>query len=122
MKKADVQIGAKYSAKVGDRLTVVTILGEVERGGYGRRNRVTHWVARNERTGREVEIKSAAKLRSMVEASPDSTEGRFNRFSGYLAEAGVSDPVFAALQFSRLEAGIKDGSIHDAALVAHSRL
>jgi hypothetical protein len=122
MLKSDVQIGAKYSAKVSGRLTVVEILRERESGGYGGRTRRTHWVARNIKTGREVEIRSAAKLRSMVEASPDSEEGRFDRFSGYISEAGVNDPVLAAQQWALIEAGIKDGRIHDAALVAHSRM
>ena len=55
MKKADVVIGQHYVAKVSGQLTVVRIDCPCP---YSR-----GWIATNIRTGREVHIKSAAKLR-----------------------------------------------------------
>jgi len=55
MKKKDVQIGGRYTAKVSGRLTVVKILGASPYGG---------WDGWNEKTGREVRIKSAQRLRA----------------------------------------------------------
>jgi hypothetical protein len=53
MKKADVQIGGRYVAKVS-RLTVVRIDREASTGG---------WIATNVETGRTVRVRSAARLR-----------------------------------------------------------
>lgn len=52
--KKDVEIGARYVAKVSGNLVTVQITREHDRGG---------WIAMNLFTGREVRIKSAAKLR-----------------------------------------------------------
>lgn len=52
--KINVKIGGKYKAKVGGFNTTVTILRESPTKG---------WYARNERTGREVYIRSAQRLR-----------------------------------------------------------
>ena len=65
MRKADVQVGAKYSAKVSGTLTVVRIDGIRSLRGLTRNT--TGWYATNLKTGREVMIRSAAKLRSLVE-------------------------------------------------------
>jgi hypothetical protein len=54
MKKSDIQIGGQYVAKVSGKLTTVKILNESPYGG---------WDGRNTVTGREVRIRSAAKLR-----------------------------------------------------------
>lgn len=54
MKKADVEIGGYYVAKVSGDLQVVRVLKTSTYGG---------WDARNERTGRWVRIKSARRLR-----------------------------------------------------------
>ena len=54
MKKSDVQIGHTYLAKVSGQVVPVKILGESPYKG---------WIARNEKTGREVRIKSAQRLR-----------------------------------------------------------
>lgn len=62
MKKAEIQIGATYLMHHSSGRTVVKILRTVQRGGYGSSREVTHWIARNLRTGREIEIKSAVKL------------------------------------------------------------
>lgn len=55
MKKSQIKIGGRYVAKISTTLTVVRITGESRYGG---------WDATNEKTGRAVRIKSAAKLRS----------------------------------------------------------
>lgn len=54
MKKADVKIGGKYTAKVSDKLTTVRIDAENAHGG---------WDATNVATGKKVRIKSAQRLR-----------------------------------------------------------
>ena len=54
MKKADVQIGNTYIAKVSNRLVPVLLMAESVHGG---------WVARNETTGRVIRIRTAARLR-----------------------------------------------------------
>lgn len=59
MKKAQVEIGKRYVAKVSGELTVVRLSAESRYGG---------WDAVNERTGRTVRIKSAAKLRKEITA------------------------------------------------------
>lgn len=58
MRKKDVRVGERYTAKVSGRVVVVRIVGEYSYGG---------WEARNEETGRTVRIKTAARLRSLVE-------------------------------------------------------
>jgi len=62
MKKEDIRINGYYSAKVSDKLTVVRIVEEHHNGG---------WLATNTKTGKQVRIKSAAKLRG--EVKPDGT-------------------------------------------------
>ena len=54
MKRQDVQIGSTYIAKVSGVLAKVRITGESPFGG---------WVGRNLATGREIRIRSAARLR-----------------------------------------------------------
>ena len=54
MKKAEVQIGGRYVAKVSGTLTTVRIDHENPHGG---------WDATNVATGRAVRIRSAARLR-----------------------------------------------------------
>jgi len=58
MKKSDVQIGHTYLAKVSGQVVPVKILSESPYKG---------WVARNEKTGREVRIRSAQRLRREVQ-------------------------------------------------------
>ena len=57
MKKAQVEIGKSYAAKVSGRITMVTIRSESIHGG---------WNGRNVETGRDVRIKSAQRLRYEV--------------------------------------------------------
>ena len=54
MKRAEVEIGGVYRAKVSGRLVYVTIRRPSVYGG---------WVAVSTLTGREVRIKTAARLR-----------------------------------------------------------
>lgn len=54
MKKADIAQGRVYVAKVSGHLARVRIVAESPYGG---------WIGRNEDTGRDVRIKSAARLR-----------------------------------------------------------
>jgi hypothetical protein len=54
MKRQDVQIGSTYIVKVSGMLTKVRITGESPYGG---------WRGTNLVTGREVRIRSAARLR-----------------------------------------------------------
>lgn len=59
MKKAEVQIGGVYVAKVSGHLTTVRIDRESPYGG---------WDATNVATGRSIRVRSAARLRK--EARP----------------------------------------------------
>lgn len=59
MKKSEVKINGRYYAKVSDKVTEVRIKGVSRFGG---------WDAVNESTGREIRIKSAARLRGAVGA------------------------------------------------------
>ena len=54
MKKRDVEIGREYVVKVSGRLTRVRLNSESPYGG---------WTGTNTSTGREVRIKTAARLR-----------------------------------------------------------
>lgn len=66
MLKKQIKIGNSYRAKVSNVIVTVRIL-RVPAYGNG-------WIALNLKTGREVRIKSAAKLRSEVaEAIEDSS-------------------------------------------------
>ncbi len=58
MKKADVEIGGEYAAKVSRKLTRVKILGRSPRGG---------WNAVNLNTGRVIYIRTAGRLRWRLE-------------------------------------------------------
>ena len=70
MKKSEVKIGSVYTAMISGKLTNVQIVSEVTARGYGANSRdTTNWMAKNLRTGKEVRIKSAAKLRSEVPAT-----------------------------------------------------
>lgn len=59
MKKADVEVGAVYQAKISGRLVPVKILGESSTG--------KGWKGLNLVTDRQVTIKSAQKLRRRIE-------------------------------------------------------
>jgi len=54
MKKSQVKIGETYAVKVSGVIQPVKVIEEFPRGG---------WVGINRRTGREVRIKTAGRLR-----------------------------------------------------------
>lgn len=66
MKKADVKVGSTYVMKHTSGMIHARILREKAhrcRGHWSGNDRTTtHWIAVNLKTGREIEIKSAAKL------------------------------------------------------------
>jgi len=59
MKKADVVVGQRYWARVSGRVVAVKICSEHRLGG---------WSAINTETGREVRIRTAGRLRSVLVA------------------------------------------------------
>ncbi|MBS1877861.1 MAG: hypothetical protein JSU00_31950 [Acidobacteria bacterium] len=66
MKKNDIKVGATYLVKVSGTLTKVRLTREHARGG---------WYGTNFATGREIRIRTAARLRSEApsaqQISPD---------------------------------------------------
>lgn len=62
MFKRDVKVGATYLCNHTSGRVPIRILRTVARGGWGDTREVTHWIAINLKTGREIELKSAAKL------------------------------------------------------------
>ncbi len=60
-KKADVQVGVVYIARVSGKLVEVKIMDVLH--NQGPKRNMTRWLAKNLSTGREIVIKSAAKLR-----------------------------------------------------------
>ena len=62
MKKADVKIGSVYLCNHTSGKVPVKILAEKEPVNRKYHKARTHWRAINLKTGREIEIKSAAKL------------------------------------------------------------
>jgi len=57
MKKHEVTIGGVYAAKVSGKITIIRLLRESPYGG---------WDAVNTATGREVRVKTAARLRRQL--------------------------------------------------------
>ena len=75
MLKSEVVVGRQYRARIGGNIVTVRIDEVVETPGYkatslysGRRTTPakTKWLATNLATGRQITIKSAAKLRAEV--------------------------------------------------------
>ena len=64
MKAKNIQIGARYAAKVSGQVQTVKILAASPHGG---------WVARNTATGRDVRIKSPQRLRYEIRPARDPT-------------------------------------------------
>ena len=64
MKKAEVEVGGVYLAKVSGVLTLVKIEGETRSSGL--RSTRTWWRATNLKTKREITIRSATRLRARV--------------------------------------------------------
>jgi hypothetical protein len=61
MKKSEVEVGKNYLVKVSGNLCSVKVTGESPYGG---------WIGRNTVTGREVRIRTAARLRRPLSPKP----------------------------------------------------
>jgi hypothetical protein len=61
MKAKDIKIGSRYYAKVSGTVQAVRVIRTVERFGFSDTGR-THWICVNEKTQREIEVKSAQRL------------------------------------------------------------
>lgn len=69
MTKKDVQVGSTYVAMVSGKLARVRITEEIERQTSYRPPRfMTSWRAVNVDTGREITVKSAARLRRLSQS------------------------------------------------------
>jgi hypothetical protein len=67
--KKDVKIGETYRMNHSSGKIDVRILRAVERSAYSSSSRTRlHWIGINLKTGREIEIKSAAKLTELPPA------------------------------------------------------
>jgi hypothetical protein len=88
MKKRDVVLGQVYAMKVSGRVQPVRLIAESPYGG---------WVGRNELTGREIRIRSAAKLRARVE----KIDGRWR-----LASNSAATPIDQQRQQELTDQGV----------------
>jgi hypothetical protein len=79
MRQRDVILGQVYAVKVSGRIQPVRLVAESPHGG---------WVGRNLQTGREVRIRSAARLRYPVPQAPKDPQAEQN-FQQGLTERGV---------------------------------
>jgi hypothetical protein len=78
MQKHNVQIGTTYIVKVSGTLAKVRLTGEHPRGG---------WYGTNLATGREIRVRTAARLRSEVKPAGEPTEkSRSRRSPDFSAE------------------------------------
>lgn len=65
MLKREIKVGSTYVIDHSSGLIEAKIIREKEafiRGGRNGTRSMTHWIAINGKTGREIEIKSAAKM------------------------------------------------------------
>jgi hypothetical protein len=81
MKQRDVILGHVYAVKVGGRIQPVRVVAESPYGG---------WIGRNEQTGREIRIRSAAKLRARLQKQG----GRWQRALTHPQATPQADPQF----------------------------
>jgi len=70
MQKHNIKVGSTYIVKVSGTLAKVRITREHDRGG---------WYGTNLATGREIRIRTAARLRSEVPPAPAITEDEASR-------------------------------------------
>jgi hypothetical protein len=70
MQKHNVKIGTTYIVKVSGTLSKVRITREHDRGG---------WYGTNLATGREIRIRTAARLRSEASTAPEITPDEARR-------------------------------------------
>lgn len=78
MRQRDVRVGAVYEVRVSGKLAPVKIIREYDTYAGSRMNGRqlrTRWIGKNLRTGREITIRSAAKLRrELIEREPARAE------------------------------------------------
>src|SRR3954467_1577747 len=95
MKKDDVKVGGTYSVKVGEQVVPVKITEEKWTG-----DKHTGWAGVNTLTNRAVRIKSAQRLRGLVEgeaaAHADTKKSPEGAAKGKAKGAGVVKPGKAA--------------------------
>jgi hypothetical protein len=80
MTKRDVVLGHVYAVKVSGRIQQVRLVAESPHGG---------WVGRNLQTGREVRIRSAARIRYPIRQASHEPQAN-QRFQQELTERGAS--------------------------------
>src|SRR5688500_12221460 len=73
MKKAEIEVGSLYVAKVNGRLTTVRVDAIRERESFGRGRATTSYQVTNQRTGRKTMFRSAAKFRSRAATTATPT-------------------------------------------------
>jgi hypothetical protein len=88
MKKADVQVGRHYKAKVSGNEVPVLITGELPEGG---------WEARNVKTGKAIRIKSAQRLRAAMRQLDDPAKAAKRRSPEEIAAAKRSQAAVEAV-------------------------
>jgi len=66
MLKKEIVVGGRYLAKVSGNITIVRVK-EIRERRYASRNNSVFYVVINEKTGRQVEFRSAAKFRRKLE-------------------------------------------------------
>lgn len=69
MKAVQIQVGQSYTAKVSGRVVPVLVLSKEESFSTGKSR--TIWHCRNEKTGREIVIRSAQRFRNLVVEKPE---------------------------------------------------
>ena len=82
MKQRDVVLGQVYAVKVSGRIQPVRLIALSPYGG---------WVGRNEQTGRQIRIRSAAKLRARLEKHGDRWKLAANPQSQPAPQAGQQE-------------------------------
>ena len=100
MKKNEIVVGGKYTAKVSGKLTTVRVdavrhLDQPQLGGYRGRNETVYDVT-NLATGRKTTFHSAAKFRSMANVSTQKIPVEFNQTWSDLAKHGICDTMGGA--------------------------
>jgi hypothetical protein len=88
MRKAEVRVGGVYAAKVSDRIVRVHL--DHERPGGG-------WVGTNLDTGRQVRIRTAARLRGEIALASNDTPTTNSKEPNMATETPTPNPALDAL-------------------------
>jgi len=75
MKARDVVVGAVYAVKVSGDVVPVRIACEITRGRDGA---FRGWIGTSEKTGREITIKSAQRLRYRIDGTTSAVWRKYN--------------------------------------------